>query len=101
MRFWTWIFRTFARKRLSETQERIGRSYHLADDRKSRNKAAAREFAPEVRSVQQLVSVILGFRLCKPRRELALERSFARLLTRRNPMPPESVKAGSGLGRRT
>src|SRR5277367_4198436 len=84
----------FARKRSSEAQARTGRSYHLAADRKSRDKAAVREFVPEVRSVQQPVSVILEFRLCKPPGELALERSFARLLARRNAMPPESVEAG-------
>src|ERR1700678_2719498 len=67
MRFWTWVFRTFARKRSSEAQARTGRSYHLAADRKSRDEAGACEFVLEIRSVQQPVSVIPEFRLCEPR----------------------------------
>ena len=90
----------FARKRSSEAQARAGRSYHLAADRKSRDEASAREFVLEVRSVQQAVSVIREFRLCKPRGELALERSLVHLLIRRNPMPAESVEAGSRVDRR-
>src|ERR1700677_4566754 len=61
----------FARRRSSEARARTGRSYHLAADRKSHDKAAAREFVLEVRSVQQSASVILEFRLGKPRGELA------------------------------
>src|ERR1700684_4107651 len=88
----------FARKRSSEAQARTGRSYHLAADRKSRDEASAREFVLEVRPVQQTVSVIREFVLCKPRGNSRWSDPSAHCLARRNPMPPQSVKTGSGLG---
>src|ERR1700722_1581254 len=101
MRFWTWVFRTFARKRSSDAQARTGRSYHLAADRKSRDKAVAREFVLVVHSVQQPVSVIRDPRLCNLGGPRASSDPFAHRAARRNPMPPESVEPGSGLGRGT